>query len=59
MIKHPDGRGVRTEGVTDVDLQLLNEFLSGKLTHEGAAGRETPLKEQLPRIRQLLGQPEK
>ena len=37
------------------DLKLILEFLEGKKVHAGAQGAETPLKNYLPRIRELLG----
>lgn len=59
VVRYPDGREVRTEGVTGLDLKLLSEFLSGSDKHQGDYGNESPLKDQLPRIRALLGMPEK
>ena len=37
------------------DLELLLEFLEGKDRHSAGAGAEKPLKDYLPRIRELLG----
>ena len=37
------------------DLALLQEFLDGKAVHDQGPGGEKPLKDQLPRLRQLLG----
>lgn len=40
------------------DLELILEFLEGKKVHQGIAGDgigETPLKNHLPRLRELLG----
>ena len=45
----------RVEGVKLEDLQLLSEFLSGSTKHEGDFGIETPLKDHLERLEQLLG----
>ncbi|MGC4120148.1 MAG: hypothetical protein QM765_37310 [Myxococcales bacterium] len=55
IVKYPDGKVVRTDGVSGVDLQLLEEFLSGKLTHADDFGGESPLKGSLPRLQALLG----
>lgn len=59
VVRHPDGRTVRTDSVTSGDLLLLGEFLSGKEVHAGSRGAQTALKDQMPRIRQLLGLLEK
>jgi predicted RNA-binding Zn-ribbon protein involved in translation (DUF1610 family) len=45
----------RIEGVTADDLGLLHEFLSGADTHKGEQGAETPLKDHLERLEELLG----
>lgn len=45
----------RVRGVRPRDLTLLQEFLSGQAKHTGEQGRESPLKDQLPRLRELLG----
>jgi hypothetical protein len=37
------------------DLQILLEFLSGKDKHDAGPGGEKPMKDYLPRLRQLLG----
>lgn len=37
------------------DLKLLLELLTDKRVHDNGPGGEKPLKEQLPRLRQLLG----
>ena len=57
VIRHADGRTVRTEGVVSLDLQLLREFLGRGLEHAGSHGSTSPLKAHLPRIRALLGLP--
>ena len=44
-----------TEHVTANDLKLLLEFLEGKLVHKGAADWETPLKDHIKRLEELLG----
>jgi hypothetical protein len=55
IVKLPDGTEKRTRGVGLRDLDILQEFLTGKLKHQGETGDETPLKDNLPRIRELLG----
>lgn len=45
----------RTAGVTANDLRLIKEFLAGSAKHVGAQDMETPLKNHLPRLEQLLG----
>ncbi len=45
----------RVRRVTLDDVRLLEEFLQGATAHRGDYGRETPLKDHLPRIRALLG----
>ncbi|MBN2681045.1 MAG: hypothetical protein JXR58_00930 [Bacteroidales bacterium] len=41
--------------VSDEDLVILLEFLNGKLKHTDFYERETPLKERIERLEQLLG----
>jgi hypothetical protein len=38
-----------------IDLQILQEFLSGKDRHDAGGRGEEPLKDYLPRLRELLG----
>jgi len=57
IVKLPDGAEKRTRAVIANDLLLLREFADGQLTHRGEDGAETPLKDFLPRIRQMLGMP--
>ena len=45
----------RVEGITTKDLVLINEFLSGSDKHQGDFGVETPLKNYIDRLEQLLG----
>jgi len=45
----------RVRGVTEDDLRLLRELATGALAHKDAQDGETPLKDHLPRIRELLG----
>jgi hypothetical protein len=55
VVRLPDGGEKRTRGATRQDLQLLREFALDSVKHEGEQGRETPLKDSLPRLRELLG----
>jgi len=55
VVKLPDGREVRTRNVTPEDLKLLAAFGAGKDRFEAGQGAEGPLKDRLPRIRELLG----
>jgi hypothetical protein len=55
VVKLADGTEKRTRGVSEQDLTMLSEFLRDQLKHEGDTGTETPLKDLLPRIRELLG----
>jgi hypothetical protein len=57
-VKVPDGKETRTRGVTADDLVLLEEFFAGKALHRSSDGKTAPLKESLPRIRELLGMPD-
>jgi hypothetical protein len=45
----------RVEGVAANDLKLLKEFLQGSDRHKGDNDRETPLKDHIDRIEELLG----
>lgn len=42
------------QGINSDDLKLILEFLEGKFVHKGAQDAETPLKEHLERLEQLL-----
>ena len=55
VVKTADGKTTRTEDATAVDLDLLREFLDGKDKHDGGQRGESAMKDQLPRIRKLLG----
>ncbi len=50
----PNGRQKRTEDCTVRDLWILRDFFSGKDVVVGAQGDEEPLKDQLPRLRELM-----
>lgn len=45
----------RVTGITNDDIRILHEFLTGKTTHMTSTGGEIPLKEFIPRIELLLG----
>ena len=55
VIHNADGTSHRVNGISSNDLLLITEFLAGETKHKGSQGRETPLKDHLPRLRQLLG----
>ena len=57
VIHNADGTSHRVNGTSSNDLLLITEFLAGETKHKGGQGRETPLKDHLPRLRQLLGLP--
>ena len=44
----------KTCNISSMDLDLVSEFLKGKITHIGQTGEETPLKEYLDRIKTVL-----
>jgi predicted RNA-binding Zn-ribbon protein involved in translation (DUF1610 family) len=52
-----DGRTIRNS-VESKDFALLEAFLSGKAVWGGNFGDEHPLKDEMPRVRKLLGVPE-
>lgn len=54
VVRTPDGREHRTEGIDADDVRLLQEFASGARVHRGRTDRETPLADHLPRLRALL-----
>ena len=41
------------------DVEILKTFLSGGLAYHFGHGQEMPMPRQLPRIRELLGEPKK
>ena len=47
-----NGRKVKAE---PSDINLLSTFLDGKVILTGSRGAKSPLKKQLPRLRELLG----
>jgi rRNA maturation protein Nop10 len=44
-----------TYGIGYDDIQMIQEFLNGRMTHEGAREERTPLKNSLLRLETLLG----
>ena len=48
----------RTKIESEDDFSMLTAFLAKKDKWDAGAGRERPLKDELPRIRELLGMPE-
>ena len=55
-INFDDGKSNIVTKVTPNDLLLLNEFFLGKRVHDAGQDAETPLKDCLPRLRELLGE---
>ena len=55
VVRLPDGRQTRTENFAEDDLGLLRDFFAGKDVKVGPQDDEMPLKESLPRLRELLG----
>ncbi len=55
VITYHDGTTHRTAGVRTDDLLLLVDLSSGSDVHHGEQDGETPLKQHLPRLEQLLG----
>ena len=55
VVRLPDGRQTRTEDFAEDDLGLLRDFFAGKDVKVGPQEDEMPLKESLPRLRELLG----
>ena len=51
----PDGHVQRTEAIQLQDLWMLRDFFSGKTVLVGGNDSESPLKHDLPRLRELLG----
>ena len=51
----PDGHVQRTEAIRLQDLWMLRDFFSGKAVLVGGNDSESPLKNDLPRLRELLG----
>lgn len=58
VVELPDGRIRRTDKFDHHDLLMLRDFFAGKRLVTGVNDAETPLKNELPRLRELLGMPE-
>jgi len=54
-INYEDGKKHRVEDVTNDDLVLISEFLSGSDKHKDSGDVETPLKDHIKRLSELLG----
>ena len=56
VIEYPDtGKTHRTVDINLNDLRLLKEFTEGRTAHSESNDRETPLKNHIERLEQLLG----
>lgn len=56
IIRYPDNENVhRTWGITDLDLIMLRAATNSKLKYKDWQDCETALKDQLPRLKELLG----
>jgi len=55
VVKYPGQKPYRVKDVTLDDLRLIDEFLSGKEKHRTFNDGESPLKNHLPRLKELLG----
>lgn len=42
-------------GISQYDLQIMKEFMQGKIKHKDSQDGETPLKDFLPRLQELFG----
>ncbi len=55
VVEYEDGRVHRYRGLERRDLHLIQQLLVGAHKYQGNRGREFPLKEQIPRLKKLLG----
>ena len=55
IVNYEEDKQHRIEGVTNEDLILINEFLSGSNIHKSDMDYETPLKDHIKRLSELLG----
>ena len=55
IINYEGGKQHSVEGVTNDDLILISEFLSGSDKHKDSGDFETPLKNHIKRLKELLG----
>lgn len=55
VVKYKDGRTHRTSSVNTTDLRMLRDFLRGEKSYETFNEGSQPLKEYVPRLREMLG----
>ncbi len=55
VVELPDGQEQRTERFSETDLLMLKDFFAGKRITTWVNDAEMPLKNDLPRLRELLG----
>lgn len=55
VINYSDAKPSKVQIKNYNDIVLLREFLEGKIVHKYSSDRETPLRQHLPRIKELLG----
>jgi len=55
IVKYKDGRTHRARPIKAIDLRMLRDFLGGKKAYETFNEGTMPLKDSLPRLRELLG----
>lgn len=54
-VKYPDGLSHSSAPISANDLRILRYFLKGELSYKTSNDGTSPLKNELPRLRQLLG----
>lgn len=54
-VAYSDGSTHSAGGVRQIDLRMLRYFLGGSLSFQGLQEETEPLKDQIPRLRELLG----
>ncbi|OFY77589.1 MAG: hypothetical protein A2281_02025 [Bacteroidetes bacterium RIFOXYA12_FULL_38_20] len=52
---HGEEDTIKVSSISADDLEILQEFLSGKLIHSGDRDEQTPLKNYIPQIERMLG----
>ena len=57
VIHYDNGTEVTTDNISLNDLQILLVFFSGELSQKFATGDIIPLRNDMPRLKQLLGEP--
>lgn len=55
IVKYKDDRTHRTRSVNQTDLRMLRDFLRGEKAYETFNEGSQPLKDRVPRLRELLG----